>query len=650
MAIRHEDKGVVLESGNRVGTSDLLTFSPSYLLFFAPAFVYLWLVVEPNLIYCSFGTILPDAPQFAGGWAFLRDCAGMPGGLVAYASGWLSQGFCHAWLGAVVIVLAGFCIAELSRRHLARAGLRRASIPACLPAIALFLIYSQYKHPLTPCLAVSLGLLLSLAFERWALRQPLARIAACCLLAAAGFCIGGGGTLLVFVTLTAIWRFLAHRDWLATCIALPTGVAIAWLLAEYVVLIPGGQALAGLTPFSPVLMVGMDTPLKVLMCLLYGATPLAVLLVLIGRILLIRRKHKTKPVVKKTRAKDQHAPAQRKRAPLWAFAKAALSALPIALMALGLYLGHDDLRKPYVLSNCYCRQGQWGRIVDLNRRLPKDRNNPFVNHDLIRALYHTGRLPYDLFRYPQNPHALLLTHEQRESDLTQQKLCDIFLELGHVNMAEKLASELLATKSHFGPALERLGWISIIKGHADTARVYLNALRKDLIHRGTAESLLRGLDRGFTPEQAAYIDRIRSCMWEQTTAITGTEPVDETLAALLERNPHNKMAFEYLMACYLLTGQVDQIAKNIQRLVDFDYQGMPTLYEEAMLVYYGSRQMTVDLAETGIRPETFQRYLAFVRVQNTLQPHNQQEVLARLIRDFGSTYFFYYSFGRVGLQ
>jgi hypothetical protein len=77
---------------------------------------------------------------------------------------------------------------------------------------------------------------------------------------------------------------------------------------------------------------------------------------------------------------------------------------------------------------------------------------------------------------------------------------------------------------------------------------------------------------------------------------------------------------------------------------------MPTLYEEAMLVYYGSRQMTVDLAGTGIRPETFQRYLTFVRVQSTLQPHNQQDVLARLIRDFGSTYFFYYSFGRVGLQ
>jgi len=650
MALRNEDKGVVPESRNRVPTSDLLTFSPSYLLFFALAFVYLWLAVEPHLIYYSFGTILPDAPQFAGGWAFLRDCAGTPGGLVAYTSGWLSQGFYRSWLGAVEIVLAGLCIAELSRRHLARAGLRRASIPACLPAIAMFLIYSQYKHPLIPCLAVSLGLLLSLVFERWALRQPLVRIAACCLLAAVGFCIGGGGTLLLFVVLTAIWRLLAHRDWLTTCVALPAGVAIAWLLAEYAFLIPGGQALASLAPFSPVLMVGMDTPLKVLMCLLYAATPLAVLLALIGRNLLVRWKHKAKPVAKKTKAKDRHIPAKRKTAPLWAFAKASLSALPIALMAVGLYLGRDELRKPYVLSNCYSRQGRWDRILDLNRRLPKDRNNPFVNHDLIRALYHTGRLPYDLFRYPLNPHALLLTHEQRESDLTQQKLCNIFLELGHVNMAEKLASELLATKSHFGPALEKLGWISIIKGHPETARVYLNALRRDLVHRGTAESLLRGLDRGFTPEQAAYFDRIHSCMWEQTIVITGTEPVDETLTALLERNPHNKMAFEYLMACHLLTGQVDQIAKNIHRLADFDYQGMPTLYEEAMLVYYGSRQMTVDLAGTGIRPETFQRYLTFVRVQSTLQPHNQQDVLARLIRDFGSTYFFYYSFGRVGLQ
>jgi len=70
--------------------------------FFALSFVYLWLVVEPRLIYYSMGTILSNAPQFATGWTFLEDSLGTPGGFVAYISGFLSLGFYYSWLGAAI--------------------------------------------------------------------------------------------------------------------------------------------------------------------------------------------------------------------------------------------------------------------------------------------------------------------------------------------------------------------------------------------------------------------------------------------------------------------------------------------------------------------------------------------------------------------
>jgi hypothetical protein len=326
-----------------------------------------------------------------------------------------------------------------------------------------------------------------------------------------------------------------------------------------------------------------------------------------------------------------------------------LHALPVILIVLGLYVGGDEFRKPYVQSNCYARQGRWDEVLDLSLRLPKGRTNVFVNHDIIRALYHTGRLPYDMFRYPQVPEAILLTHERRESDLTQAKLADLFLELGHVNMAEKLASELLTARSHHPFALEKLGWISIIKGCPRTAEVYLRALRKDLIYGRTASSLIRALDTGFTDEQTDYIGKIRSYMREQT-AVTGSEPVDQTLKALLEHNPDNRMAFEYLMACYLLTGRVDQIAASAGRLSDLGYGRIPTLYEEAILIYRGSGGQDLDLAGLGISQETLDRYQRFVQTAGTIRPENRQAVLGRLIREFGTGYFFYYSFGRVGVM
>lgn len=620
---------------------------PGNLIFFVLAFLYFWLVVEPHLIYHCFGTILPDAPPFATGWAFLRDSLATPGGPIAYASGFLSQGYSRAWLGAAIIVLAGVCLADLSRRHLVKAGFVHAFVLAAFPAVMLFLIYSRYKHPLTACLAVSLGLLLSLVFEKSPVRRPLIRVPLCCLMAVVGFWLGGGGTMLVFALLIVVYGILTRRDWATIAVALPAGAAIAWALAEYVFLLPARQSFLTLTPFAPGQTTGMTTFLKVLMFLLYGFAPLAVLLTLVARKVFAGRGHKPDQPPKKAKRKEEHA-AQRKKPSLAFLAKPALSAVPVLLMALGLYVGRDELRKPYVLSNYYSRQKQWEKILELSHRLPGNRSNVYVNHDIVRALYHTGRLPYDMFRYPQMPRALLLTHERGQSDLTQLKLSDIFLELGHVNMAEKFASELLSTKDNLGVALEELGWISIIKERPVTARVYLNALKRNLLYRKRAESLLHGLDHGFTPEQTAYIDRIRSCMIDEPLPITGGEPLDEALALLLKHNPGNKMAFEYLMACYLLTDKVDMIAANAPRLRTLGYREVPTLYQEALAIYCGSLGRPVDLSALGISVETIQRYETFVRLVAALQTQNRQAALNTLVRDFGTSYLFYCSFGHVG--
>ena len=621
----------------------------SYLLFFVLCFFYLWLVVEPHLIYHGFGTLLPDASPFAAGWSFLMDSLSMPGGPVIYASGFLSQGYYHSWLGAGIIVLAGFCLGELSRRHFVLAGFVHGSLLALFPAIMLFLIYSQYNHPLSACLAISLGLVLSLTFEKLPLRQPLLRALAGCLMAVFGFWLGGAGTWLAFALMALVHEVVVHRRWMAITLALSASAIVILALAQHVFLIPTREALVILTPFAPSATAGMDPFLKVLTFLLYGFAPLVVLLVSLGQSAFRGHEHKTDIRHRKARGKDRSATTPRKRLSPGLFGKLALSAIPFVLMILGLYVTHKELRKPYVLSNYYSHQKRWDKIIELSRHLPKDKSNPYVSHDILRALYHTGRLPYDMFSYPLVPEGILLTHEKKESDLTQWKLSEIFLELGHVNMAQKLASELLTTKGPLGMVLEELAWINIVKGHPGTARVYLKALKNDLVYRGRAESLLDGLDRGFPPEQAAYIDRIRSYMQDDSVGITGTEPVDETLAALLQRNPHNKMAFEYLMACYLLTGQVDKIVANMGRLRDLGYPEIPTLYQEAILIHFGSQGRKVDLAQFGISPETIRRYEAFVQLGNAMESQDCQAAFNRMIREFGTSYFFYYTIGKVGL-
>jgi len=116
---------------------------PQNLLFFVLCFFYLWLVVEPNLIYHCYGTILPDAPLFATGRAFLLNRLTVPGGGVLYVAGLLSQGYYYAWLGAAIIVLVGLGIGESLRRHLALAGAANSGPLTALPAVAFLLIYNH---------------------------------------------------------------------------------------------------------------------------------------------------------------------------------------------------------------------------------------------------------------------------------------------------------------------------------------------------------------------------------------------------------------------------------------------------------------------------------------------------------------------------
>ncbi len=613
---------------------------PHNLLFFALCFIYLWLVVEPDLLYHCFGTILPAAPLFATGKAFLLDRLGAPGGGILYAAGLLSQGYYYSWLGAVVIVLAALALAELFRRHLALVGVTQSAWLTSLPAVAFFLIYSRYEHPLAICLTIVLGLALSLAFERLALRRSLARVIGYCVMAAFAFWMGGSGTLMVFAILTAIYALFGRRDWTLAVLVLPAGFAIVWVMAQYVFLIAPLRAFVILAPFGSSLTAGLDRFEVVLVVLLYGFAPLTVLLALIQSRTLAR--------LGPARPKKKRSAKEQRRPSLASVKGPALAALPIVLMAAGLCVGRDPLRKPYVLSNYYSCQKQWDGILELGHRLPKGRANVFVNHDILRALYHKGRLPYDMFRFPLNPHALLLTHEEKESDLALAKLSDLFLELGHVSMAQKLASELLATKDYLGVALERLVWINAVRDLPSTARVYANALQRDLIRHRTADSLLHSLERGFAPEQATFIDRIRSCALNDPLAVFGREPVDQTLGNLLKRNPRNKMAFEYLMACYLLTGKLDKVLENAGRLEDLGYRQIPPLYEEAVLIYYASQRQKPDLGRIKISPETIQRYQRFVQIRGGMQPQNQQETLNLLIREFGASYFFYFAFGQVG--
>lgn len=603
------------------------------LVFFLFCYAYLWIVVKSHLIYHGFGTLIPDIPEYVAGWRFSMDSLSIPGGLVLYLTGLFSQGYYESWLGAILIVLMALCLYELSRRHYAYVGHRASVVLPFIPAVMIVLIYNHYNHPLVACLTSIAGLLLSLVFEKIPIRKIAIRMVVFCLMVTIGYWLAGAGGVFVFSLTTIIYLLFVRKHWFAAVLTIPVAMAIIWILAENVFYISTKQAFLVLTPV-PELTTDIRMLSKLLVVTLYLFVPVTVCLICLWKLLFGKTKN-----VKKT--KD----ARRKQGRTWVHLGGRLLPLvPMVALGIGLYFSYDGIHRQIVEMNSLARGERWPEVLELGRCLPKNIYNIYCNHDINRALYHANRLGYDMFCFPQNPHALLLTHEQDESSMTQLKMCDTYIELGNINYAEKLASEFLAAEGRLGMVLEKLVWINIIKGQENTARIYLNGLKKDLIYRDKAETMLRGLTNGFDERRAENIRRIGSYIRRSDNPRLYTESIEDMLTGLLEQNPNNRMAFEYLMACYLLAGDFKNMAIHLRGLANLGYQEIPTLYEEAMLIYQGMSSRKPDFGTFKIKSETIGRYNRFVRMYNSMQPQNRQIVIQQLIQEFGTSYFFYYSF------
>ena len=108
------------------------------------------------------------------------------------------------------------------------------------------------------------------------------------------------------------------------------------------------------------------------------------------------------------------------------------------------------------------------------------------------------------------------------------------------------------------------------------------------------------------------------------------------------------MAFEYLMAHYLLNCRLDKFVENLPRLDDFGYKNIPRHYQEAILVYKSITQKNIDLGGREINPEIVNQFNQISEIVNNPDNSNLETLkrkLAPLAPKLGATYFFYYLFG-----
>jgi hypothetical protein len=258
----------------------------------------------------------------------------------------------------------------------------------------------------------------------------------------------------------------------------------------------------------------------------------------------------------------------------------------------------------------------------------------------------------ELFAYRQHPSALMLISGMRGQSIVRNlKGCDMFIELGDLNFAEQLAYEVLELKGDSPRVLDRLARINIVKGQTETALVFLNALSLDMIYDDYAERLTGRLEDDPELKSDEEIERLRKCMLVENVAALDYDE-ESLLLKLLARNGGNRMAFEYLMAYYLLTGQHDKVAGDIERFGELGYEKIPRCFEEGIVLSIAMSAKEPDLHGWKISVATTKRYEAFNSAgRNPAYKGLDKAAFKGLLgRDFADSYFFYYLFNLSGIN
>jgi hypothetical protein len=278
----------------------------------------------------------------------------------------------------------------------------------------------------------------------------------------------------------------------------------------------------------------------------------------------------------------------------------------------------------------------------------KSRTMLLASHAIYRALYHTGQLGSNMFSFPQaaDPEPLLLRKAVWSVYFPAWTTgLDVAMDLGAVGYAEKLTGEAMENMGPHPFLVYNRARLQAAKGNNELAAAYCRKLKNMPGYGPRAESLLRQvIDPGLAPDTAVV--RLRLCM-DREDYIFNKVDEEGMLLNLLKSNPRNKMAFEYLMAYYLLTRQPNKVAHNAYRLDDFDYMAIPEHYEEAIEIYLHS-DSTAAFTAPRLQPRirTRQRSEQFLKLLD-MYSGGISGAETTLRTDFGTSYFYFYTFGFV---
>lgn len=314
----------------------------------------------------------------------------------------------------------------------------------------------------------------------------------------------------------------------------------------------------------------------------------------------------------------------------------------VGLMVVGIvfFIIHNETfqsdAKKLVAANYYCYNDDAENTAKAATTLKEYSFSANLNYNLVMSK--TGRLTDDFFGFFQ-----ILGTDALHPDVEFQSemsfiATDFYYNLGFITEARHWAYESLVFYPYSQRALQSLVKIHLIMREYKAAERCLKILDNSVTGRKFVREFSTFLADTASIGSHSELAEKRSFMNPEGEL---SPLIEIRFQQLLEANPKNKTAYEFLMLYYLLDEQIENFL-NLYGDVDNHFDQPVAVYEEAILMYCAVNNIQFE-QQFKISDESLKRFQDFTE---KLKQFGNKEKLARnsLYREFGKTYMYWLQF------
>ena len=307
-----------------------------------------------------------------------------------------------------------------------------------------------------------------------------------------------------------------------------------------------------------------------------------------------------------------------------------LVTLCCALLPAWLAFGHPHVKtiqKPdFILEkdfavDCEYYFGHHDKVIQMVEGYHQWTDQMIFFYNLVQA--QRGELPDHLMRFTPNVLGTFYQIGPETPMLTIRNMNELYWVLGDMTFTERAAmmTSVFSHRNRNVRMIRRLAECNFVSGDSLAAEKYLRILDKTLIYGKWAENVRRN-------GRLTYRDKISLVNHRDT--ITISDNAHFLMMQLLDANPANTVALDYILCSTLLLKDIENFKRDYDRYcMDTHHPRLKTLYQEALCIW---------LAGTKAPQEQWQHYIQRRDVLQRFIEYNSQRGHPR----FKGTYWYYF--------